>query len=439
MITENLLVGGAPVVEAMRGTFVLRLVSANVISAQYALDAVDFATGPDKTLKGSGTYTIAGEVAIRRTLTLMGDLKTADGTRKVSFTNDNTGFTRIWPMLDFTLKQTNGTAASTITLKIAAAPIREIWFSTATGFHGAKLPAGEQEVVDGDLLSSSGRVVKHSGEFQENFPGPTFLNIGLDALDIRPGAELAFSTDTHSFLNDGDVAFLRTPHYFRWADIMSPFTATLTTDPGLDALSFISDSEFYFSTEQDVKGTTTTLHHGDLLQVNMGTHVGSVFKRNGELLAAFHRSTGTDVGLDAVFIWPTGEIWFSVRDGFTDSQLGAIGAGDILSNSGYIVYRNLELVGPFAPIEDVNNFGLDSLTVISDVMAAPGGATLNATISGNSVFLTWTGAGRVFQVERASDVAGPYAPISEIIPALSFEDSTARPGNATTFYRVRQW
>jgi len=53
--------------------------------------------------------------------------------------------------------------------------------------------------------------------------------------------------------------------------------------------------------------------------------------------------------------------------------------------------------------------------------------------------LEWQGAGRVFQVERAGQVIGPYVPLGAIRPDLFFEDGGALMSRAQSFYRLRQW
>ena len=56
-----------------------------------------------------------------------------------------------------------------------------------------------------------------------------------------------------------------------------------------------------------------------------------------------------------------------------------------------------------------------------------------------SAGLTWQGQGRVFQVERADDVAGPYLPLSPLLPDLSFDDPGTLTNRAQSYYRLRQW
>jgi hypothetical protein len=72
-------------------------------------------------------------------------------------------------------------------------------------------------------------------------------------------------------------------------------------------------------------------------------------------------------GLDAAHVWPSGEIWFSTEVSFTDSRLGPVGKGDLLSDTGRVVARNRELLEIFSPIEDLADFGLDALQVFLPV------------------------------------------------------------------------
>ena len=68
-----------------------------------------------------------------------------------------------------------------------------------------------------------------------------------------------------------------------------------------------------------------------------------------------------DFGLDAVTMTPRGEIWFSVERGVWDANLGWISDGDVLSDRGYVVRRNRQLVDVCDPLVFCANFGLDSL------------------------------------------------------------------------------
>lgn len=426
----------------MRGTFNLRKVAQGPFNTQYALENIDFQAN-GYSVRGSGTLSIGGDFAITQTITLDATIKTATDTFSASFTNQSKSVKRRFPMLSATMQQTNGAPAHTFTLQINAAPIREIWFSTAADFHAANIPGPDNQVTSGDILSMTGRVVKRNSDLTGKFPGPTFENVGLDAFDLLPGAEIAFSTGTGGLFNDGDVAQARSTNIFRYADFLAPLATIPDGDPGLDALSFETPDKFYFSLKTDIlsKDQTEILQHGDILWTDLTAQQGGVFRKNSDLLSRFDiANRDVDYGVDAIYIWPSGEIWFSTRDGFTDSQLGDIAHGDLISDQGYIVFRNNELLAAFAPLEKPDSFGFDAVSVITDVTDIPKEFTISIRLDlqNGMVALDWQAAGRVFQIERADDVAGPFSAVSEIISDLHWEEPLATSA-ASRFYLVRQW
>lgn len=433
---DDCLLCGRPTINIpMRGSFMLRRIAATPQATRYVIENASFKAGDSYSFTGSGTYETTGDFVIRQTMTLVGDLTTPSGTKNSTFTNQSSTITRRWPMLAATLTQTNGTLASTITLTIAAAPLQEIWFSTATNF--TRAIKVDNEVSDGDLLSSAGRIVKSNGDLQ-NFPGPTYANIGLDAVDLLPGGVIAFSGYAKGVLNDGDYAYSPSGLIFRWQDFMPILSPTLASDPGLDALNFVAPDNFYFSTKQDFD----SFGHGDILTVNTTAGTGGLFKKNADLLVQFHPAEVKDYGLDALYIWPSGEIWFSTTNDFSDSVLGTVTAGDLLSDAGYIVYRNADLTAALQPVgTSPTDFGLDAVAVISDAVVDDGATTIKAVwdSANKGVIVSWKGGGRVFQLERASDVAGPWSAITPIIPDLQFEDFDAAGAQQNSFYRLRQW
>jgi hypothetical protein len=442
-LVDECLICGRPTIQwPMRGSFQLRTLEATPIRTRYALENINFhagAAGNEYFFTGSGTLELSGQLAVRQTVRLDGVMKMSSQTNEVHFTNETSSPTRLWPMISATMFQTNGTLVQTFTLQLNAAPLRDIWFSTSSSFHRSDTPVEDSEVSSGDLLSMEGRVVKRNSELQEKFPGPTFANMELDAVDLLPGAEIAFSTDTLGVLNDGDFAFLRSGQILRFGDFMAPWNPP--KEPGLDALHFTSTNRFYFSVEHDFAASASSMvQHGDILFRDLATEDATIFKKNRDLLARFHPALqDKDYGLDALFIWPSGEIWFSTTDGFSDAELGDVGAGDILSDQGYVVFRNLELVSEFKPIEDVSNFGLDALVIISDVAEILPGPKIEVTANApNSVLLTWKGSGRVFQVERADDVTGPFLSVTPIFSDLHWEDAKVSE-KSSRFYRLRQW
>jgi hypothetical protein len=450
MLTDECLpCARAPIQYALRGSFTLSVIEENPILSRYAVNDLIFiagSPGAEYTITGAGTFEFGGEVGLRQQMVLTGNIKSPSQSGEIGFTNVSSAVSRLWPMLAITVQQTNGTLASTITLNIAAAPIREIWFSTTASFHSANFPPSNNEVGAGDILSSEGRIVKTNRQLQEPFVTDPTNSVGLDAFNLLPGGEIAFSTEAASPFGDGSVAFIRSGKVLHFADILRPLAPPITQDPGLDALQFTSDTKFYFSIKQDViisqDPQNIVLKNGDILWVDLALQQGGVFKSNYELLSRFNLPPSfapVELGLDALYIWPSGEIWFSTRDGFQDLQLGAITGGDLLSDQGYIVYRNLELVSNFAPIEDVSGFGLDALYVVSDAVATAADTSLSASVTADGrASLSWKSLARVFQVEATDDLTLSFRPISPIVPDLEFT-GVAGSTSQKTFYRIRQW
>jgi hypothetical protein len=432
----------------MRGTFNLRLMDENPVSSRYALEDVHFTAGDRPYhVTGSGTFEIAGEVAV--TLRMSLQLQIDDGfTNKLcDFTNTTVTVDRPWPMIDITLTQTNGTAFQVFTLRLAAAPVRDLWFSTVTGFTPATPQTPWNYVEGGDLLSTSGRVVKRNADlFTSVGAFPPVPDLGLDAVDILPGAEIAFSlrsgilSTTLGPLQHGDLLSTRGRIIRRNQDLLAAFeTGPATNDVGLDAAHVLDTGEILFSIATDVfsKKLGATLHRGDLL-----SSAGTILRSNQQLLARFHPTNAiSDYGLDAVYVWPSGEIWFSTEDGFQDQVLGAVQGGDLLSDQGYVVFLNPELLSAFAPKETLTDFGLDALYVVTD--ATPPAPAPRVTIQGDgstgTARLTWQGQGRVFQVERADPVTGPFLPLSPFLPDLLFDDVGTLTNRSQAWYRISQW
>src|ERR1043166_602231 len=147
--------------EPLRGTFSLRLLEQNPLFSSYAVEGIDFRAGSPRTytVKGSGTLRIGGEVALLLQMSLQTEIDDGFTNKLCYFTNLTRTVDRPWPMLDVTLVQTNGTLAQVFTLRLAAAPLREIWLSTARGFTPTTGESLSTSVFGGDLISSSGRVV----------------------------------------------------------------------------------------------------------------------------------------------------------------------------------------------------------------------------------------------------------------------------------------
>jgi hypothetical protein len=201
---------------------------------------------------------------------------------------------------------------------------------------------------------------------------PIVPDLGLDAATIGPKRRVAFSFEEQN-------AQMWSETLGRWlkhGDLLSEDGYVIATneqllaeflrmppvnDAGLDAVSVASNREILFSTETSFfsQALSQTVGHGDVL-----SNRGRIVMKNAQLLSQFQISnsagpTPGDYGLDAVAVRPMKEFWFSTEVGFFDQRFGWISDGDLLSSRGYVIVRNLDLVSAFAPVEDVNNFGLD--------------------------------------------------------------------------------
>jgi hypothetical protein len=234
-------------------------------------------------------------------------------------------------------------------------------------------------VSDGDLLSWRGRIVRTNHQLTARLGiMPIVPDLGLDAVVRGPRGAIWFSFEEENspiwsetlgvWLKHGDLlsdvgAVVQTNEQLLARFVRMPPVA----DEGLDAVEITSNGMFLFSTERDFfsEALGQRVGHGDLL-----SNRGFIVRTNQQLLANFEPldpwvgPMPRDYGLDAVIMRANREIWFSTEIGFTDANLGPISDGDLLSTAGYVVMRNLRLVEPFGPIEDVANFGLDAATIV---------------------------------------------------------------------------
>ena len=442
--------GRPTIISPATGSFDLRLLDSNFLSTRYAMENISFtarAAGHTYLIRGSGTWEIGGEVALRQTMFLQVQIDDGFATKLCFFTNGSFAVPRPWPMIDISLDQTNGSFTQLYSLRLTAAPLREIWFSTKDFFTGSNGPGGSIFIEGGDLISNSGHILKRNGELFSSVgihvPGP---DLGLDAVDMLPGGEIAFSlgssapSDTLGPIHHGDLLSTKRGILARNQDLMAPFgIQSPAPDVGLDAVHILDSGEIYFSIQSNIfsEKLSATLHRGDLL-----SNTGLVVRSNQQLLEHFHPATpATDYGLDALYVWPSGEIWFSTEDDFMDLQLGPVSAGDLLSDQGYIVSVQAELVAAFGPTQNPPTFGLDALYVVTDATspAPPPLLHIHAEPDTRSAGLTWEGQGRVFQVEQSTVVTGSYQPLSPILPDLFFDDLGALTNRAQSYYRLRQW
>ena len=158
------------------------------------------------------TYDFLGEFALTQTMTLELDVDGPFSSGPKTFTN-TTILVRIpWPLMDVELTEAEGTPLSTISLRLLAAPVREVWFSTVGGFTPLNDSLRDSSVGPGDLLSDAGHVVAANADLLRNLGlEPGTADLGVDAVDIAAGGEILFSLDEDVFsetlgpLQDGDL------------------------------------------------------------------------------------------------------------------------------------------------------------------------------------------------------------------------------------------
>jgi hypothetical protein len=437
------------VAEPMRGTFELALVEETPLFSRYELRDILFTAGRPGgriyRVVGSGIWTIAGEVALRQEMTLTVGIDDGFLAKTCFFTNEDTSVTRVWPMMAIDLLQTNGTLTQTYSVTVIAAPVREMWFSTTVAFTSANEP-GLGLIEPGDLLSIEGHMVKRNRQLTASLGiQPTETDYGLDAVDVIPGGEILFSMNEDVFserlglIRHGDLVSAKGNVRQTNSELLAAFDPQSTADAGLDAIQVRPESEIWFSIRSNIVSAKTggLLRRGDLLSSK-----GVVVRTQEQLLSRFHPAVAKDYGLDALYGWENGEIWFSTEDDFQDQQLGPIAAGDLLSDAGAVVFRNRDFVSRFAPQEQIADYGLDGLFLVTDTFAEPTPPRITKlTVEQQSPRrLEWTGNGRVFQIEEIPRLGGPAIESpSPIIPDFSFDFPVINRIDNQLFYRLRQW
>jgi hypothetical protein len=445
---DDCLICGRPTIEQpMRGTFDLVLLQNTPPYIGYAISNVDFVTeGPwlQRQITGNGTYVRFEEFARLQDMTLAVKVSDQYTNRPAYFTNQTRVATNPFPIIQANLSETNGTLMQTFSMHIFAAPVREIWFSTLKDFTSTNRNTPTNKISAGDLLSTRGRVVKRNIDLVSRLGVmPSVPDLGLDAVHVTRRGEILFSIPVDVFsetigpIQHGDLLSNRGVIVRRNQELLAAFKPPTSVDAGLDAVQVMPDGEILFSVQSNVVvSSTLTLGRGDILSDR-----GRVFMTQRQLLANFQPAvTNHDFGLDALHVLPSGEVWFSVEESFTDQRLGLIQAGDLLSNLGYIVFRNRSLLAAFAPSDPTQDYGLDALFVITDTQPPkPSPRILKQTKAGNQMHLEWDGEGDVFQVEHATTLIGPWLPCTEILPELSSENDADTGVSFAGFYRIRQW
>ncbi len=438
----------------MRGTFELRFNNQGPLFTEYAVENIAFtagrSNGPAYKVTGQGVYVFGGEILPMQSLSLAVQIDNGTTNKLCYLTNAMGPAGRPWPMLQAGVDQTNGTPIQQYRLDLYAAPFRELWFSTAAPFVAGGWNPPTNAISAGDLLSMSGRVVRRNQQLTGRLGlMPMVPDLGLKGVDVLPGGEIVFSitqdvfSETLGALHPGDLLseqgrILRTN--LQLIARFSPSPAP-PSGVGLGAVQVMDSGEIYFSVQTNFysKALGLKVQTGDLLSDS-----GTMIRTGAQLLAAFNpTNTTTDYGLTAFYVWPGGEVWFATAQGFYDAGSNFYAPGDLLSDAGYVVYRNGELESAFGGSGGVAGLGLDALFVVSDVRAVNGAARLGvpqpASQPPASLALQWEGEGRVFQLERAAGLTGPFLPASPMDTAGSFIDPGILNQQGQAFYRVRQW
>lgn len=437
-----------PIRVPVTGGFDLVHTGGNPLFERYHVLNLRFSDGavpPGVEITGEGVLEIGGKVTIQQRWTLYLNVRTPAGGRAATLQNPTPASPRLWPMLAAELVEDGGTDFSRFYLTLAVAPFRELWFTTTHGLTPGTGGAPAGRVSGADLLSDAGRVVTAGATLLKGAGLPP--DLGVDGFDVIPGGggEIAFSIDRAAVstllgqVSGGDLVTSHGQVLRRNRDLLAAFGfMPPLPDLGLDAVHLRPDDECWYSVREPAFSETLgrLIGRGDLLSSR-----GQVVRAHAALLARFKPAEpDRDYGLDAFLMWPSGEVWFSVEEGFQDGALGYVTDGDLLSDQGYVVMRNLDLVRAFQPLEDLANFGLEGLLVISDALPVAGPPKLHQpgrTPAG--LELTWQGPGRVFQIEAAARLDDPFAPLSPLLPAAAWTVSWEQPVASREFYRLLSW
>jgi hypothetical protein len=362
------------------------------------------------------------------------------------FTNTTAAVSRPLPNLAADLESQEKTPSQLFELSLRSAPMRDLWFVTSHGFTpGKDGNAGGERRVAGDILSVDGHVVARNAVLTGKLGiMPIVPPLAVGALDVQPGARILFTlrkpvfSETFGRLSPGTVLGSDGSVFARARGLLAPFGPIEwpACEPGVDAIQVLDSGEVLFSTTSNVHGPRGTLGHGDVLSSH-----GVVRWRQKEILAAFVPAPwpGTaleGVGIDAWHEWPHGEAWFSVRNGFQSAVAGPVRPGDLLSTGGWVIYRNLDLMEEFQPLEDLADFGLEGLFVLTDLAPVPDRGSARCSRLGDGMLLEGVGWARAWQLEWAPALGGPFEAVGCPTPWARWPRMT---GGDAGYFRVRSW
>ncbi len=427
----------------LRGTFRLTLKQETADQSDFDITEISWtaSNGSDLQYKlsGAGTLSIFKSSPAQQ-VSLNLKVEAGGMTEDLHFENEIKDLVRSWPNLDFTFKETPSSFTRQYNGHVTASPFRDLWYAPARDVIGN----GSFLASKGDLMSMSGRKIKSWTDLTAKFnviPPPS--PVGLDAFDVAPGGVMLFSLDvtiptkSGTNLDHGDLLRADGTKVSN-ENLMAKFgLQPIAPDTGLDALQQMDNGQIWFSISSNVfsENLGVQLSRGDIL-----SNDGKVIKTSQELLSNFGADPADgDYGLASIYVWPSGEVWFTTEADITNSKFGPLYSGDILSDQGYLVYRQEEVLQNLGSVPSDQKFGIHALYVISDAVTGANAPTITKLTrnAAGQVTLEWSGSGHVYQVQAAGQVGGPFLPVSDYQVETVWNDP--QPNSTEKFYQVLQW
>ena len=127
LIDDCPICGRPTILAAMTGTFDLHLLEQNPLFARFELLNIAFHAGtnpgPEYKVTGSGIYQVGGEVAYLQKLFLDVWINNGFTNTEALCTNSNTGVNALWPKIQVSVDQTNGTPGQVYHLDLIGIPV----------------------------------------------------------------------------------------------------------------------------------------------------------------------------------------------------------------------------------------------------------------------------------------------------------------------------
>ena len=182
-------------------------------------------------------------------------------------------------------------------------------------------------------------------------------------MDLALQVKDAYTNRSAFFTNDTVVADKP------WPLMQIHLTQTNGTLPQTFSLNLFAAPlrEVWFSTTKTLTSTNRSSPTNVISPGDLISNRGRVVKRNIDLVGRLGvMPIVPDLGLDAVQVTRRGEILFSIPSDVWSETLGQLRHGDLLSNRGAIVKRNQQLLAGFGVTVAHPDAGLDAVQVMPD-------------------------------------------------------------------------